>query len=286
MPVEFALRPRIRLREGFAPPRRPWLRVPRFVLPVAAYWLAAAGIVYAFVHSKNDAAAPSAAEETAGRTATAAPSERAWWQPTPAPEAQPPSVQSELPPAAEPVAPPPSAPSSSVAIAETEAGLPAPTPHEAPEAEPPARVAPRPADRAPPTAALAPREQEREPMPQPPVADPPARVAPAAHGSLPSCEAAAASANQDVDFSAGNRGADLPTSSIAAVLENGAWLSSCSLPSSTSLDVCVAIKGGNVVGVSVTSRPADSGVNACVARRAAALQFPYSPRLDIARTRF
>jgi hypothetical protein len=103
---------------------------------------------------------------------------------------------------------------------------------------------------------------------------------------LPSCEAAVAAANQDVDFSGGNRAADLPTQAIAAVLENGAWLGSCALPEHTTLDVCVAIKGGRVVGASVTSRPADSALNSCVKRRASSLQFPFSPHLDLARTRF
>jgi hypothetical protein len=70
------------------------------------------------------------------------------------------------------------------------------------------------------------------------------------------------------------------------VLENGAWLSSCNVPEHTALDVCVAIKGGRVVGASVTSRPADAALNGCVKRRASSLQFPYSPHLDIARTRF
>ncbi len=105
-------------------------------------------------------------------------------------------------------------------------------------------------------------------------------------GGLPSCEAALASASQDVDFSGGNRAADLPTRAIAAVLENGAWLSSCAVPEHTAIDVCVAIKAGHVVGASVSSRPADSALNSCVKRRASALQFPYSPRLDLARTRF
>jgi hypothetical protein len=105
-------------------------------------------------------------------------------------------------------------------------------------------------------------------------------------GSLPSCEAAAAAATQDLDFASSDRTADLPSSAIAGVLENGAWLSSCGVPASTSLEVCVAIKGGRVTAATVVSRPANQSLNACVKQRAAALQFPYSARLDIARTRF
>jgi len=70
------------------------------------------------------------------------------------------------------------------------------------------------------------------------------------------------------------------------VLENGAWLNSCAVPEQTAIDVCVAIKGGRVVGASVTTRPPDATLANCVKRRAGSLQFPYSPRLDLARTRF
>ena len=129
---------------------------------------------------------------------------------------------------------------------------------------------------------------ELEPPSAPPVAAPPSRERDTARssGSLPSCEAAAAAAVQDLDFASSDRTADLPSSAIAGVLENGAWLSSCEVPASTSLDVCVAIKGGRVTAATVISRPADARLNACVRQRAAALQFPYSPRVDIARTRF
>jgi len=115
---------------------------------------------------------------------------------------------------------------------------------------------------------------------------PPETPRPASGSALPSCESALASASQDIDFSGSNRAADLPTQAIAAVLENGAWLASCGVPEHTALDVCVAIKGGRVVGVSVSTRPADGALSACVRRRASSLQFPYSPHLDIARTRF
>jgi hypothetical protein len=120
------------------------------------------------------------------------------------------------------------------------------------------------------------------PSPTPPTETPRA----GGTSGLPSCESAIASASQDVDFSGGNRAADLPTRAIAAVLENGAWLASCNVPDRTSIDVCVAIKGGRVIGASVSSRPADAALNNCVRRRASSLQFPFSPHLDVARTRF
>jgi len=211
--------------------------------------------------------------------------------------------------------PPTTAPNASAAveaIASIEAPLPEPEPEpEPPAAEPPfrsrahtleptrARTRPRsrlaesepmnwpvpslslpssPTPASAPAAALVPAAPALAPAPA-------AALAPVASG-LPSCEAALASASQDVDFTGGNRSADLPTQAIAAVLENGAWLSSCAVPEHTALEVCVAIKGGRVVGASVASQPADSALNQCVKRRASSLQFPYSPHLDLARTRF
>ena len=282
MAVEFALRPRIRLREGFAPPRRSRFRLPKFVLPVAAYWLAAAGITYAFVHSHDPAAtiaAQAAVDEAPFATEPTKRLERAWWQPTPAPTA---TVESVAAPATESdPAPAPKPPTETETETETEAA-PVPVPIPPTESTTTPEVARAPAE--------LPRQVERMPrassLPSPaPAPEPPAQGAHGS-GSLPSCEAAVAASSQDVDFSQGNGTADLPTQVIAAVLENGAWLSSCNVPANTSLDVCVAIKSGNVVGATVVARPADSTVSTCVRRRASALQFPYSSHLDIARTRF
>ena len=300
MPVEFALRPRIRLREGFTPPRRSRLRLPRYVLPVAAYWLAAGGLVYAFVHAKDSAHAEPTADATT-EPQPAPEAARAWWQLTPAPVPSAPVPSAPAPVVA--VEPPGTAPTATLPVLQEQTAEPevaqegAPVPRGAPvgastpEPRRPFREEPPSwQDTVPSMAALASEREQRErndaPADAPLPPTPPARNAPHAGSPLPSCEAATAAANQDVDFSSGNRGADLPTSAIAAVLENGAWLSSCSVPATTSIDVCVAIKAGAVTGVSVVSRPADSSINACVSRRAAALQFPYSPRLDIARTRF
>ena len=325
MPVEFALRPRIRLREDPAPARRARPRLPKFAVPALAYWLAIGGLVYAFVR-QHDASAPPPEAEAALAPAMApapAPTVRQWWRPLPAraepapapdlPLSEPPTaseseaLQALLPEHGEPPA---------VAPVATESppteGLPAePAPRERPLAEvmpdrgalaarslPASRPVFRPA---PPRSSTPPREPATADndvgVPAlalaplfPPSSDlapaPAPAPAPGSASGLPSCEAALATASQDVDFSGGNRTADLPTRAIAAVLENGAWLSSCAVPEQTTLDICVAIKGGRVVGASVASRPANAALNSCVKRRASSLQFPYSPHLDLARTRF
>ncbi|HET7542314.1 MAG TPA: hypothetical protein VFK05_20740 [Polyangiaceae bacterium] len=324
MPVEFALRPRIRLREDPAPARRVRARLPKFALPALAYWLASGGLVYEFVRHHEPNAPPQQAEAALALPAPPAATVRAWWRPLPAPAAPP-----APPPPAEALPPEPAEPE----LAQASVAAPPPTePPSIPLVEPPSAASSLAETPSTPLAelrSLEPRRGERrldaprartplrgprtsaflqtEPAPPPvptfapapppdstlelpfapaPTPAPTPEVPRTVASTLPSCEAAAASASQDVDFSGNGRVADLPTQAIAAVLENGAWLGSCALPEHTALDVCVAIKGGRVVGASVTSRPADAALNACVKRRASSLQFPYSPHLDLARTRF
>ena len=303
MPVEFALRPRIHLREPVASRRRSRFRLPKFLLPAAAYWLVAAGLTAAFVRAHTVAAAAPLSDAAPVAEAVPPSPNRAWWQlaPSAAPlasvearsvgvpefpqrsdferdrapelEAEPaPEPALEQVPKPEPALGSRSEPTRRRPLASQE------TPELAPEPkrESHSTLRSQPGDH---DAALSPEPPSESTRPTPPT---PVRSA----FALPSCEAALNSSNQDVDFSRGNGTADLPSAAIAAVLENGAWFSSCNAPASTSLDVCVAIRGGSVVGVSITSRPSDSALDSCLKRRAAALQFPYSSHLDIARTRF
>jgi len=303
MPVEFALRPRIHLREPVASRRRSRFRLPKFLLPAAAYWLVAAGLTAAFVRAHTAAAAAPLTEAAAVAAAEPPSPNRPWWQLAPATaplasvEARPvgepefprhsdferervPELEAE--PAPEPALEPVPKPERALG-SRSEATRRSPlareeTPEPKPEPKRESNSPPRPEPGAR-DAALSPEPPSESTRPPSPT---PVRGA----FALPSCEAALNSSNQDVDFSRGNGTADLPSAAIAAVLENGAWFSSCNAPASTSLDVCVAIRGGSVVGVSITSRPSDSALDSCLKRRAAALQFPYSSHLDIARTRF
>lgn len=297
MPLEFALRPRIRLREDppqRAPNRRARWRVPRFALPAALYWAAVAGICYGIIRA-HDAPAPEPVAEarelapdpelsSAPAPVTEVPLTQAAPPPAPEPpqaaEAEPEPVQRPAPtllPAAEEEQPTPLARLPALGEDMSRALLSARAPH-------PDSVQQK---RAPAPAALLtadfPPNSLPDLAPEPRLASAPAR---GGGSALPSCEAAAAAAVQDLDFASSDRTADLPSEAISGVLENGAWLASCSLPSSTHLDVCVAIKGGRVTAVTVSSRPSDPALNACVKQRAAALQFPYSTRVDVARTRF
>ena len=104
--------------------------------------------------------------------------------------------------------------------------------------------------------------------------------------SLPSCESAAASANQSIDLGAGRGAPDLTRDAFASVLDHGAYLDGCAIPARTSLQICAAVQNGRVVGVSVTAEPRDAGISACVRRAVGALRFPQNARLDVTRTRF
>ena len=305
MPLEFALRPRIRLRDDFAaPPRRSRLGgCPGLRLPVLGYWLAIGGISYALVHAHDSTdSAPvagdlsAASEPQADVVAPALPSKP---EPTSLVAAAEPLATADSEPGPASLAPPPPALAPPPVVDEQEPFSVVDPPH-------PSRVTAASAERARRDAQLARAVSQNtvsendEPALVPAAAPtpaasqrafalespPPSRDTGHASSSLPSCEAAAAAATQDLDFASSDRTADLPSSAIASVLENGVWLSSCGVPASTSLDICVAIKGGRVTAATVVSSPADAGINACVKQRAAALQFPYSTRVDIARTRF
>lgn len=322
MPVEFALRPRIRLREAPAPSRRARARLPKFALPALAYWLVIGGLVYEFVQRHEPSALRSESDALSALPAAPPPVARQWWRPLPSPPADD-APHIGTPPRAEPPIdqPEPVQPTPELPVAELPA-LAAPTderpvasdssfdpelPFAARRGEPkreptPSRpratadrtASPHPTDGDPIAAlsfpaldgapkATAPDSAPARPSLPSPTSD---SVRSAVTSGLPTCESAIASASQEVDFSGGNRAADLPSQAIAAVLENGAWLASCNVPEHTALEICVAIRGGRVVGASVSARPADAAISGCVRRRAASLQFPYSPHLDVARTRF
>lgn len=296
MPLELAIRPRIRLDRPLPARRRLRLRLPPLALPIVAYWLGMAVLTQAL---RATLAEESPEERAPVRTASMADEalEEAG-PPDPEPEAEP-----EPPPPA--VVPPP-APALAIATvtAEPTSAAAAPPsrervapPAELPLAPPPERrpAVARAAQRSPeppdPFAALesvssrrsdAPRRTEAPattPAVEPPSAPPPAT-------SLPSCETAAAAANDTFDLRAAPGAPDLTRDAFASVLENGAYLARCSVPPRTALEICAAVQDGKVVGVSVTSSPRDSAVNACVRRSVAALRFPANARLDVTRTRF
>jgi len=298
MPLEFALRPRFDLKRPAPRRRLAWLRLHPLVLPIGAYWLAAAGLTYALVRSASVNVADAAEPPVEPDAAPVAPP--SWSEPPVGPSdpiaALPPAADSdphpvERAPEPEPEPAPLSEDWQDEPIART-------------DFEPPARLTPEP--RKPPSHSVLPRSVEDEPLPQrwavepEPVEEPeeprrelasalppkPDRSREAPTGPMPSCEAAAAAANQIIEVGSTRGAPDLTRGAFAGVLEHGAYLAPCSIPPRTALEICAAVQNGNVVGVTVTTEPRDSAIDACVRRAVTKLRFPRSPQVDVTRTRF
>jgi hypothetical protein len=304
MALEFALRPRFSLEQPAPRQRARRLRIPRLALPILAYWLAIAGATHVLLRVTADDSAEASATVTPARRATDE------------------SVEAQAPISAALADPETSAP----LAATSPAANPAPEPDFEPEPavaalpEPPPRIEPAPAPRvrlpAPNTRAEAPvaplavapaplpavRAEPRAPVrpaptpfeepaprsfeyPKAAVAEPPVRDE-ARAASLPSCESAAAAANESIDLRGARGAPDLPREAFAAVLDGGTYLSRCAIPARTAIGICAAVQDGKVVGVSVTTEPHSSAISSCVRRAVAGLRFPRSARLDVARTRF
>jgi hypothetical protein len=302
MSLRFALRPRLRLHESAERPRRRRTRLPPVVVPIAAYWLGMAALTHAVILlGKGEAAENGEVEAAELEPDVTAPSpERVRAESPPEPSATAPaSLDAKLPEVAAASEPEPRAALPEVAAAsepEPRAALPEPVPRDRPRIadSEPSRSSARSSEPVPRRAAL---ERERdelemereEPAPSeaPAAAPPPRRESVAASSGLPSCESVSESASQDVDFAdSRSRAPDLPAEAFSRVLNHGGYLSGCSIPDDTALDICVAVKEGQVRGVTVRASPPNARVSACVGAAVARLRFPHSSRLDVARTRF
>ncbi len=114
---------------------------------------------------------------------------------------------------------------------------------------------------------------------------------PAGGGSHPvlsggmSCEGARARYVEE--YKMGDNGpADLTAGAYGAVLNRGTYLNSCGVPSSTSVTICAAVQNGRAVGVTVTMKPPNPGLQSCVAGQIRSMSFPSHPRLDVTTTSF
>jgi hypothetical protein len=79
--------------------------------------------------------------------------------------------------------------------------------------------------------------------------------------------------------------ADL-TAKDFAVLNNGSYLNACEVPETSKIQVCVAVRGGAAVGVTVTIDPPSPDLEVCVAKQVRALAFASHPKMDVVRVRF
>ena len=115
-----------------------------------------------------------------------------------------------------------------------------------------------------------------------PGATPPSGGYPQASGG--SC--AAAQASYVEDYTKKNVPPDLTAGSYQAVLGRGSYLNACGVPPTTEVVVCAAVQNGRAVGVTVSTRPVDGGLNSCIRSAVIGLPFPSHPRLDVSTTVF
>jgi hypothetical protein len=102
-----------------------------------------------------------------------------------------------------------------------------------------------------------------------------------------SCERAIDDNPQALDMTKkGGGGADLTDSQLGAPLNSGQFMAGCGLAASANADLCVAVKQGKPLGVSVKVSPRNNQTAACIDRAARRVRFPASDKLDVVHSRF
>jgi hypothetical protein len=101
-----------------------------------------------------------------------------------------------------------------------------------------------------------------------------------------SCEKAQDENPQNIDMGKRNAKPDLTNDQLGAPMRSSIWFSSCGLPDSANADICVAVKNGKPLGVSVAVTPQNKRVAACIDRNARKLHFPESEKLDVVHQKF
>jgi hypothetical protein len=86
------------------------------------------------------------------------------------------------------------------------------------------------------------------------------------------------------------KAADLSDAQLGAPMRTSAFFSGCALPDSANADICVAVKRGKPVGVSVALTPSNTPsynrLASCIDRAARHLAFPVSDQLDVVHQKF
>jgi hypothetical protein len=103
-----------------------------------------------------------------------------------------------------------------------------------------------------------------------------------------SCERAQDENPQTVDMGAkqGGAKADLSDTQLGGPMKSSGWFAECGLADSANADICVAVKKGKPLGVSVAVTPQNKRVAACIDRSARKLQWPESDKLDVVHQKF
>jgi hypothetical protein len=99
------------------------------------------------------------------------------------------------------------------------------------------------------------------------------------------CEEAREHYVEEIDMQRGG-GPDLTANDLGSVLNGGAYLSPCDVPTTSQVRICVAIKDGMAVGVTVGLTPSNPETELCVAKQVRGLSFPSNPKMDFVQVRF
>ncbi|MGO8998299.1 MAG: hypothetical protein ACLQVI_33695 [Polyangiaceae bacterium] len=102
-----------------------------------------------------------------------------------------------------------------------------------------------------------------------------------------SCERAQDENPQSIDMGAKRGGTpDLTDAQLGGPMRTSAWFAECGLADSSNADICVAVKKGKPLGVSVAVTPLNNRVAACIDRSARKLHWPESDKLDVVHQKF
>jgi hypothetical protein len=101
-----------------------------------------------------------------------------------------------------------------------------------------------------------------------------------------SCERAMDENPQTLDMTKKGGDADLTDSQLGAPLNSGQFMAGCGLAGNANADLCVAVKQGRPLGVSVKVNPRNNQTAACIDRAARRVRFPASDKLDVVHSHF
>jgi len=102
-----------------------------------------------------------------------------------------------------------------------------------------------------------------------------------------SCEKAQDENMETLNIGAKQGGkADLTSEQLGGPMRDSAFFARCGLPDSAKTDICVAVKKGKPLGVTVGVTPFNNRVAACIDKATRRLSFPASERLDVVHQKF
>jgi hypothetical protein len=101
-----------------------------------------------------------------------------------------------------------------------------------------------------------------------------------------SCEAAQAAYVEEMNVGGPRGQADLTANQYGSIMNSGSYFSHCGVPDSVGIHICAAVQNGRAVGVTVTTKPRNPKMEACIAAGVRGLKFPSHPKLDVTRTTF